>query len=60
MPTMRMSLGIAMGIGNITGVASAIAIDGEGDIFLMWDQHFWAWQRSTQRIFFGNNTAMTT
>ena len=33
MRTMRMSLGTAIGIDNITGVASVIAIDGEGVIF---------------------------
>ena len=34
--TMCMSLGTAMGTGNITGVASAIAIGGAGAVFWMW------------------------
>ena len=33
MRIMCISLRTTMGIGNITGVSSAIAIDAEGDIF---------------------------
>ena len=38
--TMCVSLGAAMGTGNITGVASAIAIGGAGAIFWMWISAF--------------------
>ena len=38
--TMCMSLGTAMGTGNITGVASAIAIGGAGAVFWMWVSAF--------------------
>ena len=38
--TMCMSLGAAMGTGNITGVASAIAIGGAGAVFWMWVSAF--------------------
>jgi len=38
--TVAMSLGTAMGTGNITGVASALAIGGAGSIFWMWVSAF--------------------
>lgn len=38
--TVCMSLGTAMGTGNITGVASAIAVGGAGAIFWMWVSAF--------------------
>ncbi len=38
--TMCMSLGAAMGTGNIVGVASAIAIGGAGAVFWMWVSAF--------------------
>lgn len=38
--TICMSLGTAMGTGNITGVASAVAIGGEGAVFWMWISAF--------------------
>lgn len=38
--TVCMSLGTAMGTGNITGVASALAIGGPGAIFWMWVSAF--------------------
>lgn len=38
--TVCLSLGTAMGTGNITGVASAIAIGGAGAIFWMWISAF--------------------
>lgn len=38
--TLCMSLGTAMGTGNITGVASAIAIGGAGAVFWMWVSAF--------------------
>lgn len=38
--TVCMSLGTAMGTGNITGVASAIAIGGAGAVFWMWVSAF--------------------
>ena len=38
--TACMSLGAAMGTGNITGVASAIAIGGAGAVFWMWVSAF--------------------
>ncbi|MCD7891298.1 MAG: amino acid carrier protein [Ruminococcus sp.] len=38
--TMCMSLGTAIGTGNITGVASALAIGGAGAIFWMWVSAF--------------------
>ena len=38
--TLCMSLGAAMGTGNITGVASAIAIGGAGAVFWMWVSAF--------------------
>lgn len=38
--TLCMSLGTAMGTGNITGVASAIAIGGAGAVFWMWISAF--------------------
>ncbi len=38
--TVCMSLGTAMGTGNITGVASAISIGGPGAIFWMWVSAF--------------------
>ncbi|WP_037270723.1 alanine/glycine:cation symporter family protein [Ruminococcus flavefaciens] len=38
--TMCVSLGAAMGTGNITGVASAIVIGGAGAIFWMWISAF--------------------
>ncbi len=38
--TVCMSLGTAMGTGNITGVASAIAIGGAGAVFWMWISAF--------------------
>ncbi len=38
--TVCMSLGTAMGTGNITGVASALAIGGAGTIFWMWVSAF--------------------
>ncbi len=38
--TVCMSLGTAMGTGNITGVASAIAMGGAGAVFWMWVSAF--------------------
>lgn len=38
--TICMSLGTAMGTGNITGVASAISIGGAGAVFWMWISAF--------------------
>lgn len=38
--TVCMSLGTAMGTGNITGVASALAIGGAGAVFWMWVSAF--------------------
>ena len=38
--TICMSLGTAMGTGNITGVASAISIGGAGAVFWMWVSAF--------------------
>lgn len=38
--TFCMSLGTAMGTGNITGIASAIAIGGPGAVFWMWVSAF--------------------
>lgn len=38
--TLCMSLGTAMGTGNITGVASAVAIGGAGAVFWMWVSAF--------------------
>ena len=38
--TVCMSLGTAMGTGNIAGVSSAIAIGGAGAIFWMWISAF--------------------
>ena len=38
--TLCMSLGTAMGTGNITGVASAITIGGAGAVFWMWISAF--------------------
>ncbi len=38
--TVCMSLGTAMGTGNITGVASAIAIGGAGAVFWLWVSAF--------------------
>ena len=38
--TVCMSLGTAMGTGNITGVASAISIGGAGAVFWMWISAF--------------------
>ena len=38
--TVCMSLGTAMGTGNITGVAAALAIGGAGSIFWMWVSAF--------------------
>lgn len=38
--TVCMSLGTAMGTGNITGVASALAIGGPGAVFWMWVSAF--------------------
>ncbi len=38
--TVCMSLGTAMGTGNITGVAAALAIGGPGSIFWMWVSAF--------------------
>ncbi|MDE5556194.1 MAG: amino acid carrier protein [Ruminococcus sp.] len=38
--TVCMSLGTAMGTGNITGVASAVAVGGAGAIFWMWVSAF--------------------
>lgn len=38
--TVCMSLGTAMGTGNITGVASAVAIGGAGAVFWMWVSAF--------------------
>lgn len=38
--TVCMSLGTAMGTGNITGVASAVSIGGAGAIFWMWISAF--------------------
>lgn len=38
--TVCLSLGTAMGTGNITGVASAIAIGGPGAVFWMWISAF--------------------
>ncbi|MGN0614811.1 alanine/glycine:cation symporter family protein [Ruminococcus flavefaciens] len=38
--TICMSLGTAMGTGNITGVASAISIGGTGAVFWMWISAF--------------------
>lgn len=38
--TVCMSLGTAMGTGNITGVASAVAIGGAGAVFWMWISAF--------------------
>ncbi len=38
--TVCMSLGTAMGTGNITGVASAIAVGGAGAVFWMWISAF--------------------
>ena len=38
--TVCLSLGTAMGTGNITGVASAIAIGGAGAVFWMWVSAF--------------------
>lgn len=38
--TICMSLGTAMGTGNITGVASAIAVGGAGAVFWMWISAF--------------------
>ena len=35
-----MSLGTAMGTGNITGVAAALAIGGAGAVFWMWVSAF--------------------
>ncbi|HOC35000.1 MAG TPA: alanine:cation symporter family protein, partial [Ruminococcus flavefaciens] len=38
--TVCMSLGAAMGTGNITGVAAAVAIGGAGAVFWMWISAF--------------------
>lgn len=38
--TVCMSLGTAMGTGNITGVASAVAVGGAGAVFWMWVSAF--------------------
>ena len=38
--TVCMSLGTAMGTGNITGVASALAVGGAGAVFWMWVSAF--------------------
>ena len=57
--TMCMSLGTAMGIGNITGVASTIANRQRRVLSGCGYHHFWSWERSMQR-FFRQNTAMTT
>ncbi|MCM1315344.1 MAG: amino acid carrier protein [Muribaculaceae bacterium] len=38
--TVCMALGTAMGTGNITGVASAIAVGGAGSVFWMWVSAF--------------------
>lgn len=38
--TVCMSLGAAMGTGNITGVASALSIGGAGSVFWMWVSAF--------------------
>lgn len=40
MKTVCLSLGTAMGTGNITGVASALAIGGAGSVFWMWVSAF--------------------
>lgn len=40
MKTVCLSLGTAMGTGNITGVASALAIGGAGAVFWMWVSAF--------------------
>ena len=40
------SLGGTVGVGNIAGVATAIAAGGTGAIFWMWTQATWEWVQS--------------